>query len=117
MRPHANSGMPGWHLRQPLPLAIPALPLPWPSPFPPPCPYSVSPASPPQARKLAPCVIFIDELDAVGRARRGAGGGNDERDTTVNQLLTELDGFEAEQQVSTEFTVGSKKPLLQCLFY
>ncbi|GBF88960.1 cell division protein [Raphidocelis subcapitata] len=50
------------------------------------------------ARKLAPCIIFIDELDAVGRARRsGAKGGNDERDNTVNQLLTELDGFEAER--------------------
>lgn len=44
------------------------------------------------ARSLAPCIIFIDELDAVGRARRG----NDERDNTVNQLLTELDGFEAD---------------------
>jgi SpoVK/Ycf46/Vps4 family AAA+-type ATPase len=52
-----------------------------------------------QARKLSPCIIFIDELDAVGRARRsGASGGNDERDNTVNQLLTELDGFSAETQ-------------------
>jgi SpoVK/Ycf46/Vps4 family AAA+-type ATPase len=50
-----------------------------------------------QARKLAPCIIFIDELDAVGRARRSGGqGGNEERDNTVNQLLTELDGFSAE---------------------
>lgn len=53
----------------------------------------------PQARKLSPCIIFIDELDAVGRARRsGSQGGNDERDNTVNQLLTELDGFSAETQ-------------------
>ena len=52
-----------------------------------------------QARKLSPCIIFIDELDAVGRARRTGGGGNDERDNTVNQLLTEMDGFEAETQV------------------
>jgi cell division protease FtsH len=52
-----------------------------------------------QARKLSPCIIFIDELDAVGRARRsGSQGGNDERDNTVNQLLTELDGFSAETQ-------------------
>jgi hypothetical protein len=52
-----------------------------------------------QARKLSPCIIFIDELDAVGRARRsGQQGGNDERDNTVNQLLTELDGFAAETQ-------------------
>lgn len=54
---------------------------------------------PAQARKLSPCIIFVDELDAVGRARRGGGGGNDERDNTVNQLLTEMDGFEAETQV------------------
>jgi hypothetical protein len=54
---------------------------------------------PAQARKLSPCIIFIDELDAVGRARRsGQQGGNDERDNTVNQLLTELDGFAAETQ-------------------
>lgn len=45
-----------------------------------------------QARRLAPCVVFIDELDAVG-SKRGMGF-NDERDQTLNQLLTELDGFE-----------------------
>lgn len=49
-----------------------------------------------QARNLSPCIIFIDELDAVGRARRSGGQGNDERDNTVNQLLTEMDGFSAE---------------------
>lgn len=49
-----------------------------------------------QARKLAPCIIFIDEIDAVGRERGiGVGGGNDEREQTLNQLLTELDGFDS----------------------
>eukprot|EP00667_Euglena_gracilis_P003645 EG_transcript_3654 len=48
-----------------------------------------------KAKAKAPCIIFIDELDAVGRARgAGYGGGNDEREQTVNQLLTEMDGFE-----------------------
>jgi ATP-dependent metalloprotease FtsH len=50
-----------------------------------------------EARRLSPCVVFIDELDAVG-ARRGMGY-NDERDQTLNQLLTELDGFEGRQGV------------------
>lgn len=45
------------------------------------------------ARKKAPCIIFIDEIDAVGRKRGIEGGGNDERDQTVNQLLAEMDGF------------------------
>ncbi len=48
-----------------------------------------------QAKKQAPCIIFIDELDAVGRSRGvGIGGGNDEREQTLNQLLVEMDGFE-----------------------
>jgi cell division protease FtsH len=49
-----------------------------------------------QARKAAPCIIFIDELDALGRARSAAGGfgGNDEKEQTLNQLLAELDGFD-----------------------
>lgn len=48
-----------------------------------------------QARKHAPCIIFIDEIDAVGRQRGGGlGGGNDEREQTLNQLLTEMDGFD-----------------------
>src|SRR6056300_1072690 len=53
-----------------------------------------------QAKKQAPCIIFIDEIDAVGRARGvGIGGGNDEREQTLNQLLVEMDGFEANDGV------------------
>src|SRR5690625_3562127 len=49
-----------------------------------------------QAKKQAPCIIFIDEIDAVGRQRgAGLGGGNDEREQTLNQLLVEMDGFES----------------------
>src|ERR1051325_2933182 len=49
-----------------------------------------------QAKKHAPCIVFIDEIDAVGRQRgAGLGGGNDEREQTLNQLLVEMDGFEA----------------------
>ena len=49
-----------------------------------------------QAKKNAPCIVFIDEIDAVGRQRgAGLGGGNDEREQTLNQLLVEMDGFEA----------------------
>jgi cell division protease FtsH len=48
-----------------------------------------------QAKNNAPCIVFIDEIDAVGRQRgAGLGGGNDEREQTLNQLLTEMDGFE-----------------------
>ncbi|WP_174875994.1 ATP-dependent zinc metalloprotease FtsH [Vogesella oryzae] len=53
-----------------------------------------------QAKKNAPCIIFIDEIDAVGRQRgAGLGGGNDEREQTLNQLLVEMDGFETNQTV------------------
>src|SRR6476619_1249016 len=53
-----------------------------------------------QARKNAPCIIFIDEIDAVGRHRgAGLGSGNDEREQTLNQLLAEMDGFEANDGV------------------
>jgi cell division protease FtsH len=53
-----------------------------------------------QAKKNAPCIIFIDEIDAVGRHRgAGMGGGNDEREQTLNQLLVEMDGFEANEGI------------------
>lgn len=53
-----------------------------------------------QARKQAPCIIFIDEIDAIGRQRQGfAGGGHEERDQTLNQLLVEMDGFEANEAI------------------
>ena len=53
-----------------------------------------------QAKKNAPCIVFIDEIDAVGRARGvGMGGGNDEREQTLNQLLVEMDGFETNEGV------------------
>ena len=48
-----------------------------------------------QAKKQAPCIVFIDELDAIGKSRSSGGfyGGNDEREQTLNQLLAEMDGF------------------------
>ena len=53
-----------------------------------------------QGKKSSPCIIFIDEIDAVGRHRgAGMGGGNDEREQTLNQLLVEMDGFEANESV------------------
>ncbi len=53
-----------------------------------------------QAKKHAPCIVFIDEIDAVGRSRgAGLGGGNDEREQTLNQLLVEMDGFETTEGV------------------
>ncbi len=53
-----------------------------------------------QAKKNAPCIIFVDEIDAVGRHRgAGLGGGNDEREQTLNQLLVEMDGFETNEGV------------------
>ncbi len=48
-----------------------------------------------EAKKNAPCIIFIDEVDAIGKSRDGHGGGNDEREQTLNQTLAEMDGFEA----------------------
>ncbi len=53
-----------------------------------------------QAKKNAPCIIFIDEIDAVGRQRgAGLGGGHDEREQTLNQLLVEMDGFGANEGI------------------
>jgi len=53
-----------------------------------------------QAKRNAPCIIFIDEIDAVGRSRgAGLGGGNDEREQTLNQLLVEMDGFESNEGI------------------
>lgn len=53
-----------------------------------------------KARKNAPCIVFIDEIDAVGRKRgAGQGGGNDEREQTLNQLLVEMDGFSSEETI------------------
>merc|ERR1712048_1378069 len=53
-----------------------------------------------KAKTNAPCIIFIDEIDAVGRQRgAGVGGGNDEREQTLNQLLTEMDGFKENKGV------------------
>ena len=53
-----------------------------------------------QAKKNAPCIVFVDEIDAVGRHRgAGLGGGNDEREQTLNQLLVEMDGFETNEGV------------------
>ena len=53
-----------------------------------------------QAKRNAPCIVFIDEIDAVGRHRgTGLGGGDDEREQTLNQLLVEMDGFEANEGV------------------
>ena len=51
-----------------------------------------------QGKKNAPCIVFIDEIDAVGRHRgAGLGGGHDEREQTLNQLLVEMDGFESNE--------------------
>ncbi|MBZ4345598.1 AAA family ATPase, partial [Mycobacterium tuberculosis] len=53
-----------------------------------------------QAKKAAPCIIFIDEIDAVGRQRgAGLGGGHDEREQTLNQMLVEMDGFEGNEGI------------------
>jgi AFG3 family protein len=62
------------------------------------------------ARKNTPCIIFIDEIDAIGRARskQNFGGGNDERESTLNQILTEMDGFNTSEQVVV--LAGTNRP-------
>lgn len=62
------------------------------------------------ARKNTPCIIFIDEIDAIGRsrARQSFGGGNDERESTLNQILTEMDGFNTSEQVVV--IAGTNRP-------
>ena len=66
-----------------------------------------------QAKKNAPCIVFIDEIDAVGRHRgAGYGGGNDEREQTLNQLLVEMDGFEANEGVIILIAATNRKDVL-----
>jgi cell division protease FtsH len=69
-----------------------------------------------QAKRVAPCIVFIDEIDAVGR-RRGAGygGGNDEREQTLNQLLVEMDGFHADTSVIVVAATNRAEVLDQAL--
>jgi cell division protease FtsH len=52
-----------------------------------------------QAKKNAPCIIFIDEIDAIGKSRDNRFGSNDEREQTLNQLLAEMDGFDGQQGI------------------
>lgn len=62
------------------------------------------------ARKNTPCIIFIDEIDAIGKSRSKGnfGGGNDERESTLNQILTEMDGFNTSEQVVV--LAGTNRP-------
>ena len=53
------------------------------------------------AKEKAPCIVFIDEIDTIGKKRDGQIGGNDEREQTLNQLLTEMDGFESNKEPDT----------------
>ena len=65
-----------------------------------------------QAKEKAPCIVFIDEIDAIGRQRgAGMGGGNDEREQTLNQILTEMDGFEGNSGVIVVAATNRPWPL------
>ena len=67
-----------------------------------------------QAKQNAPCLIFIDEIDAVGRERgTGLGGGHDEREQTLNQLLTEMDGFGANEGIIIMADSNERKQILE----
>ena len=69
-----------------------------------------------QAKKNAPCLIFIDEIDAVGRQRgAGLGGGHDEREQTLNQMLVEMDGFGGNEGVIV--IAATNRPDVLCLLY
>ena len=64
-----------------------------------------------KAKKTMPCIIFIDEIDAVGRQRgAGLGGGHDEREQTLNQLLVEMDGFEANDGIIVMAATNPRHP-------
>ena len=70
-----------------------------------------------QGKKNAPCIIFVDEIDAVGRHRgAGLGGGNDEREQTLNQLLVEMDGFETNEGVILIAATNRPDVLRSCTF-
>ena len=71
-----------------------------------------------QAKEKAPCIVFIDEIDAIGKKRDGQIGGNDEREQTLNQLLTEMDGFEGNTGVAVSYTHLDvyKRQVLQMFF-
>ena len=70
-----------------------------------------------QAEKLAPCIIFIDELDALGKARGISGiAGNDEREQTLNQLLVQMDGFDTQAAASSSWRrpIGPRSSIPRC---
>ncbi len=70
-----------------------------------------------QANEKAPCIVFIDEIDAIGKKRDGGGmGGNDEREQTLNQLLTEMDGFDGQKGVVILRQPTVRSPLTRLCF-
>ena len=71
-----------------------------------------------QAKKNSPCIVFIDEIDAVGRQRgAGLGGGHDEREQTLNQLLVEMDGFNVNEGIIIIAATNRPDILEPCPFY